>query len=42
MQTKKENTRMCRCKNVANYGKRNNEVKNVVDIIFRINKAHKM
>ena len=41
MQTKKEKTRMCRCKNVANYRKRNNEIKNVVDIFARINDVHK-
>ena len=33
---------MCRCKNVANYRKRNNGVKKVVDIISGINEAHKM
>ena len=42
MQINKENTRMCRCKNVANYRKRNNGVKNVVDITSGINEAHKM
>ena len=42
MQTKKNKTRMCRCKNVANYRKRNNEIKNVVDIFARINDVHKM
>ena len=42
MQTKKENKRMCRCTNVANYRKKNNEIKNVVDIFARINDVHKM
>ena len=33
---------MCRCTNVANYRKKNNEIKNVVDIFARINDVHKM
>ena len=42
MQTNKENTRMWRCKNVANYRKRNNGVKNVVDIISGINECNEL
>ena len=33
---------MCQCKNMANYRKINNEIKNVVDIFTRINDVHKM